>query len=329
MSAPCNSFMKDRGSRVRWLVFGTGLTLVVTVLVWQGLTQQGNPVPVRAPDSFSATLDIGILVFREGLECILVLAAITASMTGNQQEYQRPVAAGAGIGFIATIVTWFIAVRILDDISNKVSALTLQAATGLLAILVLLIVMNWFFHKMYWTGWISMHNRRKRDLLDAESEQSNNRRVIFGLGLLGFSSLYREGVEVVLFLQSYRLRLGSKVILYGVLIGLSLCIIVAVLTFVAHRRLPYRKMLIFTGIMLGVVLFVMTGEQVQEMQLAHWLSTTNVFWLVNKIPRWMGLWLSIFPTVETLLGQALALLLVLGSYVLARQPAQHKSASPS
>jgi high-affinity iron transporter len=322
MSASSNSHVKQRGSPVRWLFFSSALVLVSAVLVWQGLTEHGNPAPVtRAPGSFSAILDIGILVFREGLECILVLAAVTASMTGTQQTHRRPVAAGVGVGLVATLVTWFVAVHVLDDISSKISALNLQAATGLLAILVLLVVMNWFFHKMYWTGWISMHNRRKRDLLDADSKESDRQRIALGLGLLGFSSLYREGVEVVLFLQSYRLRLGSRVILYGVLIGLSLCVVVAVLTFAVHRRLPYRKMLVITGVMLGVVLLVMTGEQAQEMQLAHWLPTTRIAWLADRIPAWMGLWFSVFPTVQTLVGQAVAGILVLGSYVLAQRPA--------
>ncbi len=170
------------------------------------------------------------------------------SMTG----YQRPVAAGAAVGFVATLITWLIAVRVLNDISERVSALNLQAATGLLAIIVLLIVMNWFFHKVYWTGWISMHNRRKRDLLSTNNDgEDDKRRVVFGLAMLGFSSLYREGVEVVLFLQSYRLRLGSRIIYYGVVVGLALSTIVAVLTFIAHRRLPYRRMLVLTGIMLA------------------------------------------------------------------------------
>ncbi len=187
--------------------------------------------------------------------------------------------------------------------------------------------MNWFFHKMYWTGWISMHNRRKRDLLDPASEKSSDQRVMFGMGLLGFSSLYREGVEVVLFLQSYRLRLGSRVVFYGVVIGLFLSAIVAVLTFVAHRRMPYRRMLVFTGVMLGVVLIVMTGEQAQEMQLAHWLPTTEIPRLAGKIPAWLGLWFSVFPTVETLAAQALSVVLVLGSYVLARRPAGRGSSA--
>ena len=80
--------------------------LVLALLVWQGMTSAGNPDP--AADHISKTssiLDIAVLVFREGLECILVLAAVTASMTGAQQVQRKPVAAGAGFGFLATLLT--------------------------------------------------------------------------------------------------------------------------------------------------------------------------------------------------------------------------------
>jgi high-affinity iron transporter len=70
--------------------------------------------------------------------------------------------------------------------------------------------------------------------------------------------------------------------------------------------------------MLGVVLLVMVGEQAQEMQLAHWLPTTRIPWLISRIPAWMGVWLSVFPTAETLIAQSIAAVLVLGSYFLAR-----------
>jgi len=66
--------------------------------------------------------------------------------------------------------------------------------------------------------------------------------------------------------------------------------------------------------MLGAVLVVMVGEEVQEMQLAGWLTTTN---LPLPIPDWVGLWFAIFPNVEGLLAQLLAAIFVLGSYFLA------------
>jgi len=296
-------------------------TIVIAVMVWQGVTEQGVPDPMRPNKSATvACLDIGVLVFREGLECILVLAAVTASMTGAKRAHRRPVAIGAGFAFGATLVTWLIAVRIVGSLSENVPALDLQAATGLLAIIVLLVIMNWFFHKIYWGGWIRSHNRRRKSLLDSErAGGTGHSRLWWGLVLLGFTSLYREGFEVVLFLQSYNLRLGTSVVLQGAILGLSLTAIVAVLTFVLQQRLPYRKMLITTGVLLGVVLLVMVGEQAQEMQLANWISRTEIPWLVDTIPSWMGMWFALFPTYETLIAQALAAVLVIGSYYAARR----------
>lgn len=294
--------------------------LVVGLLLWQGLTSAGVPAVVdHATRASAAAIDIAVLVFREGLEAILVLSAITASMVEAQRTYRRPIAAGAAVGLIATLLTWSIVVAIIDDLSSNLSALDIQAATGLLAIVVLLVVMNWFFHKIYWTGWISLHTRKKRALMNSAGNETASRGgLLWGLALLGFTSLYREGFEVVLFLQSYRLRTGGTIVLEGVLIGVAFTIAVAILTFVAHRRLPYKKMLILTGVLLGVVLLVMVGEQVQEMQQAQWLSTTIVPWLEHRIPDWMGLWLSLFPNVESLVAQAIALVLIIGSYVVAR-----------
>src|ERR1700756_3316486 len=233
-----------------WFLITAGLVVLV-VFVWQGITAHGAPDPtVSNTNRISGIFDIAVLVFREGLECILVLSAIMANMVGERESHRKPVATGAGIGFIVTIVTWFVAVGVISDLNQSIPALDLQAATGLLAVIVLLVVMNWFFHKVYWGGWICLHNRRKRDLqMGAKNAGISERRLLWGLGLLGFASLYREGFEVVLFLQSYYLQLGGKGVLGGALIGILLSAVVAVLTFVAHRRLPYRKMLVWTGVL--------------------------------------------------------------------------------
>jgi high-affinity iron transporter len=319
---------KPRRKRLWTAFLILGAVLAFALLVWQAVTVSGNPNPLASgTDTTAAVLDISVLVFREGLECVLVLAAITAGTAGRKASIRNPIAAGAAAGFLATLGTWIVVVRILTGIGNSVSALALQAATGLLAVAVLLVVMNWFFHKLYWTGWISYHTNRKRAILDGTGEQGTSRLAfLWGMGMLGFTSLYREGVEVVLFLQSYRLRFGGEIVLWGAGIGLLLTGIVGVLTFVAHRRLPYKKMLVFTGILLGVVLIVMVGEQAQEMQLAHWIPTTTLSSLAHVIPGWMGLWFSVFPTAETLIAQALAALLVLGSYFIASRRSTHGAA---
>jgi len=122
---------------------------VIAMLVWQGVSAQGAPDPTRPNTSPTvAFLDIGVWCFAKDWKCILVLAAITASMTGPKRTHRRPVAFGAGLAFVATLITWCIAVRIVGSLSDNMSALDLQAATGLLAVIVLLVIMNWFFHKI-------------------------------------------------------------------------------------------------------------------------------------------------------------------------------------
>jgi high-affinity iron transporter len=307
----------------RWLIYlvvALGVLPVVGILIWQGVTSHGNPDPTTPHTSYlSAILDIAVLVFREGLESILVLAAITAGLSRKQEGKTMPILVGASLGFLATLITWFAVRGVVEDISQKVSYLALQAGTGLVAVIVLLVVMNWFFHKVYWGGWITVHNRRKKELLESAQTGASPGIIFWGLVLLGLTSVYREGFEIVLFLQSYYLKLGGLTVLYGSLLGLGLTLIVAFITFWAHQRLPFRKMLIITGVLLGVVLLVMVGEEANEMQLANWIGTTPIHALDKFMPDWAGTWFSLFPNVETVVAQVAALILVVGSYFFSKR----------
>jgi high-affinity iron transporter len=293
--------------RHRWVLVSLCLVLL-GVLVLQAVDggvadPTGEHLSARA-----AAFNSGLLVFREGLESVCVLAALTAGLRGVNQRLRRPIGVGVLGGLAATVVTWFLAIWLLGNVSAR--ALDLQALTGLVAIAVLLVVTNWFFHRVYWTGWISHQNSTKKRLL-----ASGSPRVVFGgLVLLGFASVYREGFEIVLFLQSMRIAYGSSVILPGVALAAALVGVVAAITFLNHRRLPYKRMLVVTGVMLGVVLVVMVGEQVQEMQQAGWIGTTP---LDVAFPAWLGTWFATFPNVQGVVAQAAAAVFVLGSYLVA------------
>ncbi len=319
--------------RLVYAVIALASLPVIGLLIWQGVTSQGNPDPTLPNTShFAAILDTAVLVFREGLESILVLGAITAGLSRKQGGLASPIFVGASAGFLATLATWFVVRGIVNDISQNVSYLALQAGTGLLAVVVLLVVMNWFFHKVYWGGWITVHNRQKKKILTSAEQGRSPGFVFWGLVALGLTSVYREGFEVVLFLQSYYLKLGGWTVLYGSMLGLALTLVVAVITFLLHQRMPYRRMLIVTGVMLGFVLLVMVGEEAYEMQQAGWLTTSTIKALDGKIPDWAGVWFSIFPTWETIVAQVIAAAIVLGSYfvsgrVMARQGAEVEATS--
>jgi high-affinity iron transporter len=296
-----------------WVGIVLAVAVGVVILAWH--SSGGTPDPTGSSvhmSRTSAVINSAILVFREGLETILVLAAVTASFRGSNRAYRRPVAIGGGVALLATVATWFLAAWVIGQFGGR--GLDVQAATGIPAILVLLLVMNWFFHRVYWTGWISHHHKRRRGLLAFDGDTAK-RGVLLGLALLGFTSVYREGFEIVVFLQNLRVTFGASVVLEGVVLGSLVTIAVGVLTFTLHQRLPYKRLLIITGALLVAVLFVMVGEEVNEMQLAGWIGTTPIG---VQLPGWAGEWFSIFPNVETIAAQVIAVVAVVGSYLLAQ-----------
>lgn len=308
--------MQSRAALYLWTLIVLAIGVVAVVFGWHAHGGTPNPADVARGQVLSRTtvvVDSAILVFREGLETILVLAAISASMLGGNRVYRRPLAGGGVVALGATVGTWFLAVWVIGALGG--TGLSVQAATGIPAIVVLLLVMNWFFHRVYWTGWISHHNKRRKGLMSGDGD-TMLRRVMLGMVLLGFTSVYREGFEVVIFLQNLRAIYGSSMVLEGVALGALFTGAVGVLTFALHQRLPYKKLLVITGVLLLGVLVVSVGEEVNEMQLAGWIGTTNIAWL--HLPGWVGTWFSLFPNVETFVGQFLAIALVVGSYVLAQ-----------
>src|SRR3954447_25168288 len=246
----------------------------------------------------------GMIVFREGLEAVLIFAAVTASFRGAHAAKRRPVTLGAVAAFGAAVVTWFVAQAVLSAASSL--GPRLEAITGFLAIVVLMVVLNWFVHKIYWSEWIGRHHRRRRTLLARAGFGAT-----LGLVALGFTSVYREGFEVVLFLQTLQLQDGTGTVLEGVAIGLAATALVGVLIFRLHAKLPYRRMLVLTGVLVGVVLVVMIGGTALSFVELGWLPRHDTPF---DVPAWLGAWFEIYPVWETLAAQALAALFVVGSY---------------
>lgn len=280
------------------------------------LDQRLEDAAATLGDSASRTTVVtnaAIIVFREGLEAVLILAAITASMVGARRHLRRPVMIGAVGGLLVSLVTWVLAQTLLRSLQQYGEKL--EAVVGLIAIAVLLLITNWFFHKVYWSEWIGrFHRQRKR--YEALEKRGFISAQVIGLAVLGLTSVYREGFETVLFLQSLELTAGATAVLEGAALGLAATFAVGAVTFLLQRKLPYKKMLIVTGVMIAVVLVVMVGQTVRTMQGTGWVPITPID---IEIPFWMGLWFGVFPTVETIGAQILALTFVLGSYFVAQE----------
>lgn len=297
-------------TRLAWWLAGLAGLAGVVYLMATAHTGPVDPTEASRPQSHATVLfNAGMIVFREGLEAVLIFAAVTASFLGANRSRRRPVVLGAAFAFGASVLTWFLVQALLDAASSL--GPRLEAITGFIAVVVLLIVLNWFVHKVYWSEWIGRHHRQRRKLLAQTGAAAT-----LGLIALGFTSVFREGFEVVLFLQNLELQSGSAVVLQGVGIGLAGTAVVGVLTFWLHHKLPYKRMLVLTGVLVGIVLVVMIGGTALSFQDLGWLPRHATPF---TLPQWMGSWFEMYSTWETLAVQLLAAVFVVGSYWLAKE----------
>src|SRR5262249_45853344 len=94
-----------------WVLVVLTVAVVAVLLGWHAHGGTPDPTdPANHMSRTSAMINSAVLVFREGLETILVLAAITASFLGGNRAYRKPVALGGGLALVASVATWFAAV---------------------------------------------------------------------------------------------------------------------------------------------------------------------------------------------------------------------------
>lgn len=261
----------------------------------------------------------GVIVFREGLEAVLILASLTAGLRrGSQRKLRRPLWWGAGAALLVTALTFLAARGVLAQFARYGEKL--EAVVSIVAIGVLLLITNWFFHKAYWVDWMAGFHMRKHGLVNGEMGQW------LGLAALGFTSIYREGFETVLFLQALVLESGMAIVMAGVVGGLLATALIGVILFSVQRKLPYKKMLIATGLMIVGVLVIMVGNTVHVLQVVGWMPLHPLRSL--SLPYWTGLWFGVYPTWEGLSLQVLAAAFVIGSYFLAEH-LQHRRVARS
>jgi high-affinity iron transporter len=255
---------------------------------------------------------------REGLEAVVVLAALLAGMRGPEHRYtRRRIVTGAWLALGATAVTFWVSRTVIQSLSRYGEKL--ESVISVLAVLVLLMVTNWVFHKVYWVGW----NAKLRKLSKA-GDGSESRLEWLSLVMVGFLTIYREGFETTLFLQSLILESGMKWVLVGIACGAVMVGAAGFVIFVIGARLPYRKLLVFTGVLVVTILLTFLGSTVRLFQTVGWLSIHPVPGL--HIPSWAGFWFGLYPSVEGIVVPFLGLAYVVGAWLFVKIQAARRGA---
>jgi high-affinity iron transporter len=248
------------------------------------------------------------IIAREGMEAIIILAALLAGMRGVEQRgTRRWVSSGAWLAIVASGLTFWLSKTLIQSLARYGEKL--EAIISILAVIILLMVTNWVFHKFYWVGW----NARLRSLSKASQKSAAENWEWLALLGVGFLTVYREGFETTLFMQSLLLEGSIWPVVIGVLAGTAFIAAIGLAIFVFGAKLPYRKLLVVTGVLVVSIMVTFFGSTTRLFQTVGWLPIHPISGLT--VPTWAGLWLGLYPSWEGLLIPMLALVYVGGAWL--------------
>ncbi|WP_218059163.1 FTR1 family iron permease [Gilliamella sp. wkB178] len=266
------------------------------------LHEDANELDGKKESGWSVLLASFIIIFREGLEAILVIAAISAYLvrSGNMPMVKMVYLSSLVAVFASILMA--IALHTLFDISGANQEM-LEGGAMLLATVVLFFVSNWMFSKAEAEAW---KNYVEGKVQSAVSSGSG-----FALGFAAFLAVFREGAETILFYQAMlaEAKEHMDMVWYGLGIGSVVLAIIFILIRFGTMKLPIKPFFIGTSVLMYIMAIAFAGGGVKELQEADIIPVTPVDF-VHSIDI-----LGIYPTVETLLPQLFMVLVVVISVV--------------
>ena len=260
------------------------------------------------------------ILFREGVEAVLLIAILLGSLAaGSASNYKRPLGWGVAAAVGATAVTWGLATLVIDI--APLSRELLEAVTALVAVVVLIAVSFWLVSRL--------EHKRRMEFMRARVAGAMAAGTTAAFVGLGFTAVYREGFETVLFYQALSLfaeGLGLWVWLGAISAAVALGGVGwAILK--AGKRLPLKPMLIGGASVLLLLSIAFAGNAIRSLQSADLLAATPVSH--PRLPVFVAELTGIHPTTQGLVVQAALLgVYVLGAlYVFAWQPARRRRVS--
>ena len=249
--------------------------------------------------SWSLSYISGLLILlREGLEAILVLAAILAFLRNTgQQSAVRSVNVGWGLALLAGLATWALAAYVID-VSGSQREL-LEGATALFASVMVLWLGVWMHDRRHAAAW--------QDYIKSSLVGGGGR---FGFATLAFFSVYRELFEVILFYETLWLQAGPaghNAVLAG---GATALVLLVGLAWVILRGSAKLPLSLFFGINAGLLCalsVVFAGHGVKALQEAGIFGT-------HPVPFFDFDWLGIHADAYSLSAQAAAIIAIIVLY---------------
>lgn len=280
------------------------------------LDESGSETANTAQSAVVATfISCFVLVLREGLEAILVIAAIIAYLVKTgKKKYIMSVYVGALGGILVSILLAFL----FGAVAGAQSGIAQEVFEGIgmfVAVIVLFYVSNWMLSKSETEAWERYIHKK----VEASVSTGNKWVLIFA----AFIAVAREGAELILFFQGVPIHGTSG--RNAMILAIVLSAIVLIAVFLVFRfltvRLPLKPFFLVTSILMYAMCFSFTGKGVSELQAAGVVNKTVIPWMGFEMD-----FLGIYATYESLIPQIIVLAVIITmSVVYAKKNKQQRA----
>ncbi|CND93891.1 putative high-affinity iron permease [Yersinia rohdei] len=241
-----------------------------------------------------------LIIVREGLEALLIVAAIVAYLVKNNHQDKLPlIRQSVVVALIASVLTAFVFQWLFANSGQ--SRELLEGFTMMIAVVMLFSMSYWLLSKTEARQW--------KAYLEGKFSKSLSSGSMVGLWLTSFLAVYREGAETVLF---YLALMGDASTTSGhlsILAGFGVGCVILLVAYLVMRftvvKLPLKPFFMFTGGFMYLMAFVFAGKSVLELIEGKLFEPT----LLPGVPEIS--WLGIYPYLETLIPQGILLLAAL------------------
>lgn len=252
---------------------------------------------------FKSFLASFLIILREGLEAILIVAAMISYLVKNgHKDKLKWIYLGVIVALLLSILLAII-LNGLIAISGENQEI-IEGSTMLIAVIVLFYVSNWMIKKS--------HGSEFKSYIEGQLASSLTKSGLFSLAFAAFLAVFREGAETILFYQA--LISDSSNIISMIWIGLFSGIIVLVIVYFLFVklsvRLPLKPFFLATSIFLYIMAISFAGTAIKEFQEADVIGVTHL----NFIPT-IDI-LGIYPTIQTIIPQLILIALAIVGVVL-------------
>ena len=266
------------------------------------LREDSNSLDGREESGWSVFAASLLILLREGLEAILVVAAIAAYLARSGNRKMTRVVYMNALAAVLVSAVLAVALQKLFAISGA-SQEILEGATMLLAVVVLFFVSNWMVSKSETQAWKRYIQTKVSSAVTTGSA--------FALGAAAFLAVFREGAETILFYQALLAdaRDHMDMVWFGFAVAAACLVILFAIIRYGSQRLPLRPFFIGSSILMYIMAIAFAGGGVKELQEADVVGVTPVSFM-GSIDL-----LGVYPTVETLLPQVALIVVAVASYL--------------